>query len=154
MRMRTTVKRPPDDGIVPLINIVFLLLIFFLIVGTIAPSADISVAYPETEKSPVTRAPAEALYVSAGGFLSYRGTALKPEDLTEVVRADMAGREETILPVVVDRTLPARELAPLLGKLTTAGVVRIRLITVRGRGARGGGGAPSGADRSSGGGGA
>ena len=150
MRMRASLKRPPDDGIVPLINIVFLLLIFFLIVGTIAPSADISVAYPETEKSPVTRAPAEALYVSAGGFLSYRGTALKPEDLTEVVRADMAGREETILPVVVDRTLPARELAPLLGKLTTAGVVRIRLITVRGRGR---GGASSGADPSNGGGG-
>ena len=134
MRMRKTVKRPPDDGIVPLINIVFLLLIFFLIVGTIAPSADISVAYPETEQSPVSRAPAEALYVSAGGFLSYRGTALKADELTDIVRADMAGREETVLPVVVDRTLPARDLAPVLGNLTEAGILKIRLITVRGRG--------------------
>jgi len=134
MRLATRTKRPADDGIVPLINIVFLLLIFFLIVGTIAPKADIAVAYPETDESPVSRAPADALYVSAGGYLSYGGNAVDRESLSALVRSIQAEAGGKPLPVVVDRSLPASDLAPVLGNIAAAGVRTVRLITLRSRG--------------------
>ncbi|MEJ8572606.1 biopolymer transporter ExbD [Microbaculum marinum] len=138
MRLAERARRPADDGIVPLINIVFLLLIFFLIVGTIAPKPDISVAYPETEKSPVTRAPADALYVSSGGYISYRGAALDIDSLAAAVTAVPRDDADGPLPVVVDRALPAPELAPVLGALAGAGVESVRLITLRAGNARSG----------------
>ena len=133
MRLANHARQQNDDGIVPLINIVFLLLIFFLIVGTIAPTPDISVAYPETEESPVTRAPTDAVYVSAGGYISYRGAAVDLDGLPAVVIADPTFLERGTLPVAVDRNLPAPELAPVLGVLAGAGVTSVRLITLRAR---------------------
>jgi len=138
MRLAPRPKREADDGIVPLINIVFLLLIFFLIAGTIAPRPEIAVAYPETKESPVSRPPAEAVFVSSGGYISYRGANVETEGLTAMVAADLAarapGRDDTPLPVVVDKALPAKDLSPVLNALTVAGVKRVKLITVRKRG--------------------
>ncbi len=134
MRLRSPVKRQADDGIVPLINIVFLLLIFFLIAGTIAPRADIAVAFPETHESPGARMPSEAVYVSAGGFISYRGTQVDLGGLAAMVAADGADEEAAILAVVADRSLPAADLSPVLGALAGAGVTKVRLITRRGGG--------------------
>jgi len=135
MRLAPRPRRPADDGIVPLINIVFLLLIFFLIAGTIAPRPEIAVAYPETRVSPVTRPPADAVFVSAGGYISYRGAAVGPETLTAMIAADLPDLAGEHLPVVVDRALPAKELSPVLNALTVAGVTKVRLITLRARGA-------------------
>ena len=39
--------RRPFEAMVPLINIVFLLLIFFLLAGTIAPQSPVDVTLPE-----------------------------------------------------------------------------------------------------------
>lgn len=133
MRLSKRPKRPADDGIVPLINIVFLLLIFFLIVGTIAPTPDIAVTYPETDKSPVSRAPVEALYVSAGGFLSYGGNSVDPDSLPALVRGVLVESDGAPLPVVVDRSLPAGDLAPVLGKIAAGGAKTVKLITLRAR---------------------
>lgn len=133
MRLAPRPRRPADDGIVPLINIVFLLLIFFLIAGTIAPRPEIAVAYPETRESPVTRPPADAVFVSSGSYISYRGAAVDTGGLTAMVAADLPRLSDDHLPVVVDRSLPARELSPVLNALTVAGVTRVRLITLRAR---------------------
>ncbi len=52
-----------------------------------------------------------------------------------MVAADLAGLAGEHLPVVVDRSLPASELSPVLNALTVAGVTKVRLITLRARGA-------------------
>lgn len=38
----------PDDNLIPLINIVFLLLIFFMVAGQIAPQQDMTIDPPES----------------------------------------------------------------------------------------------------------
>lgn len=134
MRLSPPPKRRSDDGIVPLINIVFLLLIFFLIAGTIAPKPEIDVAYPETEKSPGANAPADAVYVSADRRISYRGLPVDLGGLAAMVATVNPASQDAPLAVVVDQALPAKELSPVLGTLAAAGVVRIRLITRRGGG--------------------
>ena len=50
-----------------------------------------------------------------------------------MVAADLPRLSDDHLPVVVDRSLPARELSPVLNALTVAGVTRVRLITLRAR---------------------
>ena len=132
MRLSTRPRRQSDDGIVPLINIVFLLLIFFLIAGTITPRADIPIDFPQTAETPAARMPADAVYVSAGGFVSYRGASVDLGGLAATVAAEFTATEDRSLAVVVDRSLPATDLSPILGALAGAGVTKVRLITRRG----------------------
>lgn len=131
MRLATTSRPRSDDGVVPLINIVFLLLIFFLIAGTLTPRSDIRVDYARTAESPASRPPSDAIFVSQAGFISWRGQALEVARLGEVVAADPTLDRTAPLPVVLDRALPASELSGLLAELAGAGIERVRLVTLR-----------------------
>ena len=54
-----------DDNIVPMINIVFLLLIFFLLAGTLSPRPPFELESVTTTLRPQADAPVNGLYVSA-----------------------------------------------------------------------------------------
>lgn len=131
MRFAPTPRPRSDDGVVPLINIVFLLLIFFLIAGTLTPRSDIRVDYARTVESPAIRPPANAVYVSQAGFVSWRGQVLSADRLGVAVAADPALDRSAGLPVVLDRSLPAGDLSAILAALAGAGIERVRLVTRR-----------------------
>jgi biopolymer transport protein ExbD len=131
MRLEGSSRPRSDDGVVPLINIVFLLLIFFLIAGTLTPRADFRVDFARSVESPASRPPANAVYVSQAGFVSWRGQVLSADRLGVAVAADHALDRSAALPVVLDRSLPAGDLSAILAALAGAGVERVRLVTRR-----------------------
>ncbi len=116
-----TPPRRSAENIVPMINVVFLLLIFFLMSAQIAPPDPIDVTVPDStsETAPVDP---NALYVGADGTLAYGGAT---GDGALAALADHAG----VLPVRADADLPAAKLAALLPKLAAAGVDGVELIT-------------------------
>ena len=69
----TPARRMSDEGIVPLINVVFLLLIFFLIAGTMTPPPPLPLDPVTTRESPASRSPSALLFVASDGMLAYRG---------------------------------------------------------------------------------
>lgn len=113
--------RRKGESIVPMINVVFLLLIFFLMTATIAPPDPFSTEPPEAGTAEVADRQ-DALYVAADGTLAFgeaRGEAVFtaiPGDAALLVRAD-AGLE-------------AAALADVLGRLAAAGVTDVRLAAV------------------------
>lgn len=116
-------RKTRGENIVPMINVVFLLLIFFLMSAQIAPPDPFDVSVPEGAGEQKDRAP-KTLYVSADGALAYgemRGpralVALQEQDLTEA------------LFIHADATLPAERLARLLTQLGTLGISDIHLVT-------------------------
>jgi biopolymer transport protein ExbD len=67
-------SRKPENTIA-LINVVFLMLIFFLVAGTLAPSPDRNVDFITlAAKDPA--APPDMLYIRADGTLTWRGNQL------------------------------------------------------------------------------
>ena len=124
MRFARPPARRRGEAVVPMINVVFLLLIFFMMSATIAPAPPFDLALPRAEGA--GEAPADrALYLAADGALSYAGAegaaawealAAQPPDAPLVVRADAA--------------LPAPQLAALLTRLAGAGIPEVSL-TVR-----------------------
>jgi biopolymer transport protein ExbD len=98
MRLRPATPRPirPREAVVPMINVVFLLLIFFLMTAVIAPPEPFAVDVPQSEGDDPAGTPA-ALYVGADGALAWgalRGkavfAALAEHDGILEVRADAA----------------------------------------------------------------
>ena len=71
MRLPEAPRRPARESIIPMINVVFLLLIFFLMTAEIAPPQPFAVTPPRAS----TAAPAArgvTLYISAGGQVGFR----------------------------------------------------------------------------------
>ncbi|MBL4558677.1 MAG: biopolymer transporter ExbD [Rhodobacteraceae bacterium] len=122
--MRLAAPRPtrPREPVVPMINVVFLLLIFFLMAAVIAPPEPFGVTLPRAaaDDPPATGG---ALHLGADGTLAY-GTARG-----EAVFAALADHRGA-LELRADAALPAARLAGLMPRLGAAGIDEIVLVTV------------------------
>src|SRR6056297_178196 len=72
MRFYTPPRRHPPQSIVPIINVVFLLLIFFLMTAEIAPPDQIEVQPPSVSQPSGVAEGEFTLYLGADGALAFR----------------------------------------------------------------------------------
>lgn len=111
-----------------MINVVFLLLIFFLMTATISPPEPFEISAPES----ATEQPAEsdlALYMDSQGLTAWSGQ--QGDAAIAALLASGIGRSpDTPLIVRADRGVPAVEIARLLRRLAFGGVVNAQLVTV------------------------
>lgn len=118
-------KRKPEESIVPMINVVFLLLIFFLMTSQITPPEPFEVSLPETEalSDPVSEI---TIHVSKDGLVQFEAfqDGLAWERLT--------GRIEpkTVVKLRTDADLKAQTLAQILGKLAQTGADSVEIVAV------------------------
>ncbi|MCE0504016.1 biopolymer transporter ExbD [Roseivivax sp. GX 12232] len=135
MRLEPPLRRRTSENLVPMINVVFLLLIFFLMTARIAPPEPFEVTPPEVAEG----AEAEGvltLYLSGEGELAFReargeaALAALEEARAEACPAPCAeGGPEVLLRA--DRGLPATRLAEVMGELGAIGLARVELVTAR-----------------------
>jgi biopolymer transport protein ExbD len=111
---------------IALINVVFLLLIFLLIAGTVARPLSDELRLVEAEDMP-PRSPPDAAVVLADGTLLYRGEAVTPETYA----AARSGDEGEPLRLVPDRDLQAARLVAIVAALRVAGAAEVRIVTER-----------------------
>ena len=125
LRVRRKSEREPTTA---LINIVFLMLIFFLVAGTLAVPLDGDLTLVRTAELERT-APGDALVVHADGRMSFRGQDIgAPSDY--LARLDAENRER--VRIVPDAELPAIELVAIGRALRRAGAGSVVIVTERG----------------------
>lgn len=122
MNFSTPKKRQAGEPILPMINVVFLLLIFFLLSSQIAPRAPFAVTPPELE-SGEPPAPEAVLFMAADGQLHFSGA--EGGDALAAVAAQAAELED--LTLRADARVPAREVAALISRLRAAGIKAVSL---------------------------
>ena len=116
-------RRPPLEPVLPLINVVFLLLIFFLLTTQIAPRAPFEVTPPKVTVETGAEA-APVLFVSLGGETFFQGQT--GDHAIEAVRLH-AEQIDTPLILRVDASTEAIKVVRLLAELQAAGVEKIQL---------------------------
>ncbi|WP_120502009.1 biopolymer transporter ExbD [Roseovarius sp. EL26] len=126
--MRKRRQRTRIEPTIALINIVFLMLVFFMVAGTLSQPLDKDVKLVRTSDLE-GRAPPDTLVVHSDGRLVYRGEtvtsaqafyAARPQDERDVVR------------VVPDEALSAITLVNLAKELRAEGATRVMIVTQRG----------------------
>ncbi len=135
--------RRKSENTISLINIVFLMLIFFLIAGQLAPPMDSSVDLIDTRDADPAPPP-DALVAREDGNLFFRGEAITIEAyLAEAAEngarqptqaeAGFPPRTQSGLTVrlVADKNLPATKLVDLVGDLQAAGAGKVTVVTMR-----------------------
>ncbi len=126
--MRHRRPRRDREPTIALINIVFLMLIFFLVAGTIAAPLDAGLKLVRTADLEGT-APADALVIHADGRLTHRGAAVTS---AQAFMAALPAEAHARVRLVPDRDLAARELVRLARALRGAGAEQVVLVTERG----------------------
>lgn len=122
--------RATADVSLAIINIVLLLIFFFLATGQLLNARDTVVALAETAELPIEALPDPTLVVADDGTLTLDGNPVAPE----LLGTALAG--EPVLHVLIARTAPATRLIEIVSRPELSGI-EIRLVTVHNAGGRG-----------------
>ncbi|MEX0284735.1 MAG: ExbD/TolR family protein [Paracoccaceae bacterium] len=126
------IELPSNDRVgkeptIALINVVFLMLVFFMIAGTLAPPLDKSLTLVRaTELDP--RDPPDTLVIHADGHMTLRGIELTS---VEAFMERLTDDDRSAVRVVPDRDLPAKTLMGHIGEMRALGADRVLLVSER-----------------------
>lgn len=121
--IRPAPQRRARGSTIALINVVFLMLIFFLVAGTVAPPLDPDLKLVETSDLE-GREPPDALVLRADGTLSFRAVQIDPETY-------MADHGAGAVRIVPDRNVSGIRLIEVTGALRRLGASSVMLVTER-----------------------
>ncbi len=123
MDFSTPPARKRTESIVPMINVVFLLLIFFLMTSSLATPEPFQVTPPNATSE--TEAEMEhILYVDKGGKTSFEGV----EGDAAIAAIAAISTDHPSIQLRADAELEASVLANLLTALAASGLSRVELI--------------------------
>ncbi len=125
----TQARKPVIESTLPLINIVFLLLIFFLVAGTLQTPLVNTIDAPKAGVTfdEVQFLPSEWLYADAYGRLSFENHE------TEGAAVSAALKDGSVV-LFADQDLRGSDLASILRSIEDAGGERVMLVTELERG--------------------
>ena len=122
----TPARRPRAESIVPMINVVFLLLIFFLMTSRLAPPDPFEVTPPNAGDGQPGEASA-VLYLSAEGEVAFED--LRGEAAVAGFAARNAEGSGTMVPRLrADAQVEAAAVARLMRDLAAAGLSNVALV--------------------------
>ncbi|MEM7291023.1 MAG: biopolymer transporter ExbD [Pseudomonadota bacterium] len=121
--------RKERDSTIALINIVFLMLIFFLIAGTIVPPIDGEIS-PVLNESTENAELEGMLAIRADGSMISKGA---PITIGKFATSFLESTESDNLPVRIfpDQETKAAKVLDIANQLRTLGIAQIRLVTER-----------------------
>lgn len=138
MDFRDPPSRRPQDNLLPMINVIFLLLIFFLLAAQLTAPEPFPVTPPEAQ----AQAEAEGkftLHIAADGRIGYREVegdaalaALAAARTDQCLNTDCLA-EPPVLTIRADAALPATRLAVLMPRLSALGFAQLDLVATAGR---------------------
>lgn len=120
-------RRAQGEPTIPLINVVFLMLIFFLVAGQIAPPLAPDLSLVRTAELD-GRAPPDTLIIRADGEMQYRG---EPVTSAAAFAEALPEEERAAIRIVPDRDLEAQTLVAIAAELRGAGAESVRIVTER-----------------------
>ena len=115
----------------PTINVIFLLMLYFLLAGTLVQKSEMGVIPPQTSQFPKDRLPRPLLLIAADGAYSIDGLAVDETRLIETARSALAGPKA--LSAEINILAPAvMDAAPFLNVLAVLDAARVpvRVVTL------------------------
>lgn len=136
MNLRPRRPAPPDINLAPLIDVVFLLLIFFMVSTTFQEDTGLQIDLPRAEGEPALVEELNVLTIEidrVGGFhvTDQRLDGDSPAHLERAVRAGLGDALERPVLIKADAQTPHQAVMTALDVLGRIGLVRIQFAAVR-----------------------
>lgn len=126
-------RKQPAENMIPLINIVFLILIFFLVASIVRPFSDRQIQLAESSETKGPGAGARMVVLRRGGEIYIGREQVGPAELRQqfaVWAADDPARGVTL---VADRDMEAATLIEIVTQANSAGMQDVKLLTRKAR---------------------
>lgn len=125
-------KHSIDDNMIPLINIVFLMLIFFMVAGHISQKSAIKVALPYSISEGHQQDDALVLMIDSNGELGFENKPIPVTAAREMIEKryqEAQDKEAFKLLLKVDGKLPVDQLRTILSQIKQVGIKRVSIAT-------------------------
>lgn len=125
-------KNSMDDNMIPLINIVFLMLIFFMVAGQISQTEPVKVKLPNSVSEKHKPEEPAVIVIGMDGKVAFDKVIVNQAELTTLIKKrfeQAEDKERFTLMVKVDGELPVEKLRAILSKIKQSGIKRVALAT-------------------------
>ena len=128
MRLKRPITRQPPETIVSLIDVVFFLLVFFMLIGRMDATAPFEVTPPTASTGADMPSGGVTLSVGADGSLAFDGVAVARSDLDAAI-TDAPDRDpEVLVRINAHRAAELRHVLPLVGQIEAMGAGDVVLV--------------------------
>lgn len=125
-------QRDHETHLIPLINIVFLLLIFFMLTAKLTQPEPFEVEPPTSASTNPVELQEFIVLIGADGRLAVGDQAVDEEGLRESISAHLSEQQETRVKLKADAQVEAERLLSVMEILRQAGVEKLVLLTALG----------------------
>lgn len=130
MKYRQRAKTSQEElNISPLIDIVFILLIFFMVSTTFQKDQDLEISRPKASSATPASTKAVRVYIDAGGNTFIEGQPVRPWIIQSRVRDMLKGTTTKQVLVVTDQGVPAKKLIEVVDQARLGGADNVGVAT-------------------------
>lgn len=133
--MKIVAKRERQDlvNITPLIDVVFILLVFFMLAGAIERPPALDVSPPSSESELSSNEEDVVILISKDGSIAFQGDVMRSdEELVRTATIWFASRPESSIQLKADAEAEAARVIEVMELLREAGAQYLVLLTVGG----------------------
>lgn len=135
MKLSTHSRPEPDVNLTPLIDVVFLLLIFFMVSTSFVKQSQITIRLPEAESTAMVEEPPEQIdiMITEQGTYLVNGRELinnRPETIRNALQRVSAGNTSLPLTISADANARHQHVVTAMDVAGRLGFVRISIATV------------------------
>ena len=129
MKLRRRKKEQRDLDISPLIDVVFILLIFFMVTTTFVKDMKLDLDRPSARSASKASSKSIRVYVDEHESVYVDEVAVKPWMLESRMRELLQGMSEPSVLVVADEGIPVQTLIEVVDRCRLAGAEQVGVIT-------------------------
>ena len=122
--------RAPAENVLPMINLVFLLLIFFMLAGSLRTPEPFDVEAPVARGESAAAGRGAVVLIGRDGRLAFDGVETDAKGLGEAVSARAGRQPGLIVRLKADGRAPTARVIEVMELLRDAGVKRLRLLSL------------------------
>lgn len=137
MKLKRRSRNPQSETIIALIDVVFFLLVFFMLIGRMDATAPFDVAPPQAQTGRDMPAGGITLAISRDGDLALDGTEITKTDLAAALASQLAQKPETRLRINAHRDADLRHVLPQVSQAEVLGFLDVVLVVTPERTVRG-----------------
>ena len=126
VRYRPSVREP---SLIPMINVVLLLLVFFLVAGSVEKFEALSVNPPVAKNSKMLSDGQVLVILGAQREIVVNDDFVPPSGFKEAMIDQIAGNPRKVISLKADQSLPSSFLIAIMNEIKEAGGTNISLVT-------------------------
>lgn len=127
--IKRTRRRTHEMSLVPLINVVFLLLIFFLVAGTIGKIEIVPIDPPEAESGKILDEGHIVVILGKYDEIIIDDELVEMDDIVPIIRKSLEHYPEKIITLKADAGIKANRLIEVMDMVRAAGGINLSLVT-------------------------